>query len=363
MRPPMIGIEALPRSLETRSARAAFALALVLLLVSPLVARAQETLPAEALPEVGTAADVGSAAPGEDTAPAAAIPGLGTAASGWVVDEAGLLPEGVRRELDVLLADHEARTSNQVVVLTVPSLGGLEIEEFAVGEATRRGIGQRGKDNGVLFVVAPNERAARIEVGYGLEGALPDARAGRILRTEVVPRFRDGDYPGGIEAGVDAILASIDGSYRPTLADRLPLQGVIGWFDGLPDLPIFEQAFLGMFFFIFGPILSILPLAWLRWKGLGNWIGLAFFLCLAVLVLRRYPWFLGGFGLFGILLLLARLDKMSGGKLSRGRTGGGGGGGRGGGGGSSYRSSSSSSSRSFSGGGGSFGGGGASSRW
>ncbi len=258
----------------------------------------------------------------QDALPAEAVPGLGTPASGWVVDDAGLLPEDERRALDLRLADHEAGTSNQIVVLTVATLGGLEIEEFAVDEANRRGIGQRGRDNGVLFVVAPNERAARIEVGYGLEGTLPDARAGRILRLDVVPRFRAGDYPGGIRAGVEAILATLDGSYRPTLADRLPLQGVLAYFDSMPDIPRHEQVFLGMFFFIFGPLLAILPLAWLRWKGLGGWLGLALFGCVAVLVVRRYPWMPGGIGLFALFLLVGWIDKKSGGRLMGGGKGG-----------------------------------------
>lgn len=118
-----------------------------------------------------------------------------------------------------------------------------------------------------------------------------------------------------------------------------------------------------MFFFLFGPILAILPLGWIRWKGLGAWIGLACFAVVAVLVVRRYPWFPGGILLFGAFLALGWLDKKSGGRLlggGRGGSGRGGGGSRSGG-GRSY--SSSSSSRSFSGGGGSFGGGGASSRW
>jgi len=317
-------------------------------------APAQGPIPAEAPPGSSEAIPgLGAPLPPEARE---AIAGLGAAASGWVVDDAGLLSAEAVRSLDVRLADHEAATSNQVVVLTVPSLGGLEIEEFANGEANRRRIGQEGKDNGVLFVVAPNERAARIEVGYGLEAALTDARAGRILRVDVVPRFREGDYAGGIDAGLSAILATLDGSYTPTLADRFPFQGLLAWFDRRPDLPVFEQVFLGMFFFLFGPILAILPLGWLRWKGLGAWIGLAAFACLAVLVVRRYPWMPAGILLFGAFLALGWLNKKSGGRLS----GAGRGGGSRSGGGGSY---SYSSSRSFSGGGGSFGGGGASSRW
>lgn len=339
---------------------AALAFALLVAIAGP--SASQEIL-AEAPPEA-LAAGSGDDAAALGFETRAAIPGLGTPASGWVVDEAGLLSAEVVRALDVRLADHEAATSNQVVVLTVPSLGGLEIEEFANGEANRRGIGQKGRDNGVLFVVAPNERAARIEVGYGLEAVLTDARAGRILRVDVVPRFREGDYAGGIDAGLTAILATLDGSYTPTLADRFPFQGLLAWFDRRPDLTLFEQVFLGMFFFLFGPILAILPLGWLRWKGLGAWIGLALFAFLAALVVRRYPWMPAGILLFGAFLALGWLDKKSGGRLLGGGRGGGSAGGRDGGSRSGGgRSFSSSSSRSFSGGGGSFGGGGASSRW
>jgi uncharacterized protein len=292
-------------------------------------------------------------------------PGLGTAATGWVIDGAGILPVEVVARLDLLLADHEAKTTNQVVVLTVAALDGLPVEDFAFAEARRRAIGQKGRDNGVLFLVAPAERAARIEVGYGLEGVLPDARASRILRRDVVPRFRDEDYPGGIEAGVAAILATLDGSAPRALADRLPwLERVLDWRASWGPLSIWDQVFLGMFLFLFGPILGLLAFAWLPWKRVGAGIGLGLFLLVAALFVSRYPWMPGGIGLFGLFLLLARLGPS---RPSSSSSPGGGRGGRGSGsyrsGSSSSSSGSSSSSRSFSGGGGSFGGGGASARW
>ena len=322
--------------------------------------------PAEKAPDGEVPLEADAEAAGEVTEPgvagaAAAVPGIGTAATGWVIDGAGLLPGDVVERLNVALADHQARTSNQVVVETVASLDGLPVEDVSLAEARRLKIGQKGKDNGVLFLIAPNDRKARIEVGYGLEGVLPDLRASRILRREVVPRFREDDYPGGIEAGVAAILATLDGSSPPVLLDRLPwLERLLAWRDSWPRLPIQEQIFLGMFLFLFGPLLSLLAFAWLPWKKVGAALSGLLFLALALFFVSRYPWMPGGIGLFGVFILLSKLDRFS----SRG-TGGGGSGRRGGSSsrasGSSY--SSSSSSRSFSGGGGSFGGGGASSSW
>ena len=249
----------------------------------------------------------------------------------------------------MLLADHEARTSNQVVVETVPSLGDLPVEDVAIEHARQMGIGQKGRDNGVLFLIAPNDRKARIEVGYGLEGVLPDVRASRILRREVVPRFREDDYPGGIEAGVAAILATLDGSAPPSVLDRLGwLETLLAWRASWPRIAVEEQIFLGLFLFLFGPILSLLAFAWLPWKKLGLALAGLLFLALVVFFVGRYPWMPGGIGLFGVFLLLARLDRVFG-----RRTGSGGGGrpgaSRSGGSRSSSSSSSSGSSRSFSG--------------
>ena len=296
------------------------------------------------------------------------------APTGWVRDEAGLLPAGVVERLDRKLAAHEAATSNQVVVETVPSLGGVPLEEFSLAEAERLRIGQRGRDNGVLLLVALHDRAARIEVGYGLEERLTDALCGRILRERAVPRFREGDYAGGIEAAVDSILGALDGSAPGPWIDRVPvvstgLERARGWLDRLPPPgPPFEQAFLGIFLFVFGPILSLLVFAWLPWKKAVPWVGLTLFALVAIGLVSRYPWLLGGPGFLGLLALVHWVDKrfLGGriGKLMRSHGGGSGGrGGRSSGGGSSWSSSSRSSSSSFSGGGGSFGGGGASARW
>lgn len=137
------------------------------------------------------------------------------ALTGRVVDQAGLLSPSTESKLSALLEEHERRTSNQVVVATVPSLQGYDIADFAVRLGRAWSLGQRGRDNGIILLVAPRERAVRIEVGYGLEGALPDARAFAIINGEILPRFRAGDMEGGIVQGTLAILGSIEGTYTP----------------------------------------------------------------------------------------------------------------------------------------------------
>lgn len=131
--------------------------------------------------------------------------------SGRVVDEANLLPPDAEERLTQRLANLEQRTGAQLAVLTIPSLEGDAVEEFAVRVATTWALGGAANDNGVLFLIAQNDRRMRIEVGYGLEGEIPDIIAGRILNEVVTPRFRDGDFVGGIEQGVDAISGFITG--------------------------------------------------------------------------------------------------------------------------------------------------------
>ncbi|MGQ7793060.1 TPM domain-containing protein [Faunimonas sp. B44] len=131
--------------------------------------------------------------------------------SGRVVDAAGFLSPEDERALDALLADHEAKSRNQVVVATVPSLEGYPIEDYGVALGRHWGIGQKEADNGVILLVAPNERAVRIEVGYGLEPLLTDAVSRLIIEGSILPRFRAGDYAGGIRRGVEDILAVLGG--------------------------------------------------------------------------------------------------------------------------------------------------------
>ncbi|TQV73278.1 TPM domain-containing protein [Denitrobaculum tricleocarpae] len=137
------------------------------------------------------------------------------ALTGRVVDNANLLPPNQERGLTRQLERHEAETSNQVVVVTLPSLQGTTIEDYGYQLGRHWAVGQADRNNGVLLIVAPASRKVRIEVGYGLEGDLPDAITKAIIEREILPAFRDGDFPRGIAAGVNGILAAIAGSYAP----------------------------------------------------------------------------------------------------------------------------------------------------
>ncbi|CAM5774305.1 YgcG family protein [Bosea minatitlanensis] len=144
-------------------------------------------------------------------APAFAADPTFPALTGRVVDDANIIAPEARQRIADKLKAHEDKTSDQVVVATVPSLQGLTVEDFANGLFRHWQIGQKAKNNGVLLLVAPNERKVRIEVGYGLEGALTDALSKVIITTAIAPKFKAGDFAGGIEAGVDAILTILAG--------------------------------------------------------------------------------------------------------------------------------------------------------
>jgi uncharacterized protein len=168
------------------------------------------------------------------------------AAHGHVNDFAGVLDEGSRNALETLLVALEADTTAEVAVATVSSLGGISVDEYATGMFNAWGVGQADKDNGVLILVAPAERDIRIEVGYGLEGVIPDGLAGSIIRSEFIPAFRDGNYQAGIVAGVGRIativrrgekvtpqqlqaLARQEVSTRPSLMPPWAIIGVFGF--------------------------------------------------------------------------------------------------------------------------------------
>ncbi len=221
--------------------------------------------------------------------------------TGRVVDDAGVLSDDAKRELNGILAGDEQKFGGrQIVVATLKSLQGYDIADYGYQLGRAWGIGQKGKDNGVLLIVAPKERKVRIEVGYGLEGSLTDAQSRIIIERYMKPNFKKGDYNAGIIAGTKAVLATLGNtSYaKPDYSAAPDDQG--------DDNP-------GIGFIIFIIILFVLFRSRMFWPLL----------------------FLGGFGGGG-----------------RGGWGGGGGGWSGGGGGGG-----------FSGGGGSFGGGGASGSW
>lgn len=125
---------------------------------------------------------------------------------GRVNDLAGIIQANRAQYLDYRLAKFESETGHQIAVLTIPSLEGDTLEDFSIRVAETWKIGQKDLDNGVILLWAQKERKIRIEVGYGLEGVLPDAVASRIIREVIAPRFRDADYTGGIEAGITSIM-------------------------------------------------------------------------------------------------------------------------------------------------------------
>ena len=129
--------------------------------------------------------------------------------TGRVVDQAGLLTAEREAALTERLEALEAQTSDQLVVVTVDSLEGRPIEDYGYQLGRAWGIGQEGRDNGVLLIVAPNERKVRIEVGYGLEPVLTDALSARIIHDEILPAFRTGGFERGVTQGVDAIIGQL----------------------------------------------------------------------------------------------------------------------------------------------------------
>jgi uncharacterized protein len=241
--------------------------------------------------------------------------------SGRVVDAANIIPDADEAALTQKLAAVETASSRQLVVATVPSLEGRPIEDYGYQLGRHWGLGQKGANNGMILLVAPNERKVRIEVGYGLEPIMTDALSGDIISGQILPRFKAGDFPGGINAGADAIIQQLQAPPEQAEQKALAAQqkqrqrGSSGGGGG------------SMFTFIFWAIVFlfvILPM--LRGGRRG----------------RRHR--------SGVWVWGPGLGGGWGGGSSGGGFGGFGGGGFGGGGG-------------FSGGGGSFGGGGASGGW
>jgi uncharacterized protein len=261
---------------------------------------------------------------------------------GYVNDYAGLLSAGASQKIGAELKSFEQSDSTQIVVLTIPSLEGENLEDFSIRVAEAWKIGQKGKDNGAIILVARNERKIRIEVGRGLEGKLTDLVSGRIIRYEIAPQFKAGDYDAGIEKGVSAVIAVVKGEYKAE-PDRPDRQGK----------EIGSSAFtLLVFFAIACVFLGAIsrPLA-----GVAGAIGLPLIASMIFPGLAFVA--LGIIGLAGLFIGLFLTFLFGGGGRGGGYSGGGtffgggfGGGSFGGGGG-------------FSGGGGDFGGGGASGNW
>jgi uncharacterized protein len=284
--------------------------------------------------------------------------------AGRVNDAAGIIPPDARQRLEQKLAAFEQKTGDQVVVLTVPSLEGEPVEDYAVKVAQTWHLGQKGKDNGVLLLVAQQDRKMRIEVGYGLEPKLTDLQSGTILDQVIRPHFQRGDFGGGIEHGVDAILAALGGQpVQPAPAAEAPdeaPQGTRGLFllifvlviGTFSLVAVSSQGCQSWFLYV-----SLMPFYWIFPAALGLGSGLFFALGWVVIFPLLKLWMQktgrgGRFrsGLPGWLPL-----GGLGGWPSRGSGRGGGFFGGGGGGGGGFGG--------FSGGGGSFGGGGASGSW
>ena len=292
--------------------------------------------------------------------------------SGRVVDNAEILGKETKQALTAQLKAHEQETGNQVAVLTVRSLEGESVESYAEQVFNAWKLGHKGKDNGVLVLVAPNERRMRIEVGYGLEGTLTDVAASRIIRNVMTPRFKEGNFDAGVMEGVSAVIGQLAGTAAapadaPPPSGAEPARKSDSFFEG-PDLSLTERILIGAF--IFG-IIGLFTVLGILTPGMG-WF-LYFFLIpfwamfpIVVVGARGALWLLGTYVIgFPIAKLIvsrqpwyekAKQDiKTKGTAKIGGFTLGGGSGG------SSW--SSGSSGGGFSGGGGSSGGGGASGSW
>ena len=269
--------------------------------------------------------------------------------TGRVVDQTGTLSSGDIDRLTQTLKNLELRKGSQVAVLIVPTTQPETIEQFSIRVADAWKVGRKKIDDGAILVVAKDDRRLRIEVGYGLEGALPDVTTKRIIDEIITPKFRSGDFAGGISAGVDRIIGVIDGEPLPAPPQRQQQQqsSDLTWLlNPLNPFTIIAILVLGgVMRGIFGRLFGSLTT--------GGLIGLVAWFVFGSLIVSA---------LAGIVASVFTL--FSDGITTPAPAGRGGGGWVGGGGGAwSGGGSSSSDSGSFSGGGGSFGGGGASGNW
>ena len=261
------------------------------------------------------------------------------ALAGHVIDQTGTLAPATAAHVDSELAALEAQKGSQVVVLMVPTTQPEEIEPFGIRVASQWKLGRKGVDDGAILIVAKDDHHVRIEVGRGLEGALPDATAKRIIDEEITPRFKQGDFDGGVQAGVDRMLSVIGGEPLPPPDHKW--QGGRGLTHLLPLLLVGVFVVSGVLRGILGPLGGSI--------ATGGVVGVLTFLLSQIL-------FIGvGAGVVAFLFALLRGAIPGGGLGGMGMRGMGGfGGGLGGGG---------FGGGGFSGGGGGFGGGGASGSW
>ena len=260
--------------------------------------------------------------------------------TGLVIDQTGTLSPSEQSALETRLTALQKRKGSQIAVLLVPTTSPEAIEQYSLRVVEAWKLGRKGVDDGVLVLVAKDDRAVRIEVGYGLEGAIPDAIGKRVIDDYIVPRFRAGDYPGGISAGVDRLIGLVDGEALPEPQASPAPSGRLE--DILPIVFIISL--------VLGSVLR---------RALGQLPGAA----ATGTIAGGVTWLLAG--VLGLSLFMAVVGFVlglmaggSGGRWASHRRGGFGGGlgggfGGGGGGGGGFGG----------GGGGGFGGGGASGRW
>ncbi|MEO8137376.1 MAG: YgcG family protein [Betaproteobacteria bacterium] len=256
--------------------------------------------------------------------------------TGRVVDLTATLAPDQKATLEQKLQAFEARKGTQIAVLVVPTTEPETIEQYSLRVAEQWKIGRKKVDDGAILVVAKNDRALRIEVGYGLEGALSDATSKRIVSEIITPAFRQGDFNGGISAGVDRMIGVIDGETLPPPPASRRTDSSPGWGQMVPIVFMLALVVGG----VLRSVLGRLPGAVVTGGAIG---AVAWFFAGALLIAI-------GAGVIGFLFTLLGGGMGRAGGWSSGGLGGGFGGGSSGGGG-------------FSGGGGSFGGGGASGRW
>lgn len=266
-----------------------------------------------------------------------AIPAL----TGRVVDQTATLTPDQAAALEQKLKAFEDRKGTQIAVLIVPTTEPETIEQFSIRVAEAWKIGRKKIDDGALLVVAKNDRTLRIEVGYGLEGALTDVTSKRIIDEVIVPKFRNGDFAGGISDGVDRMISVADGEPLPPPAARR--QQSSGVLDNLESIIPFA-------------FIAVLVLGGILRAVLGRLVGAIVTGGLVGLI----AWFfVGALAVALITGVIAFFFTLVGDSIATT----GGGGGRGGWSGGSGGGFSGGSGGGFSGGGGSFGGGGASGRW
>jgi uncharacterized protein len=253
-----------------------------------------------------------------------------------VVDLTGTLTAETAAALDDKLAAFENRKGSQIAVLLVRTTAPEAIEEYSLRVAEAWRLGREGVDDGALFLAALDDRRMRFEVGYGLEGAVPDALARRIIAETIAPRFYEGDFAGGLDAGLDALIGVIDGEPLPVPVAREP---EVEPFAALPFVLFFAAVFAPIFRRMFGTLPGS--------AVLGTGVGVVVWLVSSLLAASIAA------GVFTFVLAIAGVGGPGRWSSGRGGWGGGWGGGLGGGGGGGG----------FRGGGGRFGGGGASGGW